>query len=127
MRRPANSTGRVQGPDAIDSAGLGRRCRVCAAGATVVLLLLIPIPALAETWSGRVSGDENYALCSPFTQWTRWPGTSGPDDAGQAASGYWAMMRFNLDTEQGSAAYGGVQASGAVVDPATITPSNRCA
>ena len=68
------------------------------------------------------SGNEHYTL-EPFVQWTRQPGTNGEHDAGEMAPGYWAMMRFNLTTEVGQRAYNGVQATGAVVDPATFTPS----
>lgn len=72
------------------------------------------------------AGDENFAL-HVFDQWDRWPGTNGPDDSGLKAAGFWVNVAFNLDTEAGSTAYQGLIASGFVVNPATITPSNTWA
>jgi hypothetical protein len=51
------------------------------------------------------TGNANYALKAPIVEWVRRPGgTKEAPDPGEAMPGYWAMMRFNLDTPEGAAA-----------------------
>jgi hypothetical protein len=66
------------------------------------------------------AGDENYTFLS-YTQWERWPGTNGRDDAG-AAAGFWVLARFNTDRPEGLAAYNAVMATPYVRTP--VNPSN---
>ncbi len=73
---------------------------------------------------GIPTGTRNYALVAPITEWVTRPtiARDGSGDPGEACPGYWAMMRFNLDTAEGAAAYAQLQAYGVIRTRAT--PSN---
>jgi hypothetical protein len=73
--------------------------------------LAVAIGAPLDADGNPAASGESYALVVPITEWISRPTLT---DAGEKRSGTWAMMRFNLDTAEGVAAYALVQASGAV-------------
>jgi hypothetical protein len=82
--------------------------------------LAVAIGAPLDADGAPVASGESYAMVAPITEWIARPGGT---DAGEKRSGYWAMMRFNLDTPEGVAAHALVQASGAVralADPGNV-------
>lgn len=73
----------------------------------------------SELQPGEYSaGTENYCFTA-YTQWNRWPGTNGRDDAGEAAEGFYVLARFNCDRLEGLDAYNAVAAT-----PYVVTLSN---
>ena len=82
--------------------------------------LAVAIGAPLDADGTPVASSGSYAMVAPITEWIVRPGAA---DAGQRRDGYWAMMRFNLDTAEGAAAHAVVQASGAVrtlADPGNV-------
>ena len=76
----------------------------------------------SDVLEGEIAdGDENYCFTA-YRQWDRWPGTNGPTDTGQKASGFYILAAFNTDLPEGQAAYQAVMASPYVVTPPA--PSN---
>jgi hypothetical protein len=77
-----------------------------------------------------LSGDNNYALAAPITEWMTRPVYGGTQGAimvvspGQLQSGYWAMLRFNLGTSAGAAAYAQFQTIASTTIRTLANPCN---
>jgi hypothetical protein len=82
--------------------------------------LAIAIGAPLDGGGNPAASSASYAMVAPIAEWIVRP---TPSDPGEKRAGYWAMMRFNLDTAEGVAARAVVQASDAVqalADPGNV-------